>query len=394
MQVHTFLAESVADAVSQIRETLGPEAVVLNVRRLPAEGLARLWQKPRIEVLAHVPEQKSAPVQSAAPAPVLDEVQLNALAELRAEMQEMRDSIKQPTTNPFIIPPATTTAKVPEALPLQNLETPLALPENKNLSNLSQGDWRIGALLEQTGLSSVHAERLVADLCSTHGEAAPVSLAEEIELAKQALAARWKSSSTPNSGPHVFIGAPGCGKTTVLCKWLAQSFLVEGRQAAVWRLDGHVANTAESLSVFAEILGVPVERCAPTNNEAPDADVWFVDLPGVNPNDAAAMKQLQQRLINLPGAQVHLVLNAAYESSLLLAQARAFSALPIQDVIVTHLDEETRWGKLWNLTLGTNCTLRFLAAGQNIPGEFVAASPEEIFNRQFPRKQRAFAAQS
>lgn len=393
MQVHTFLAESVADAVSQIRETLGPEAVVLNVRRLPAEGLARLWQKPRIEVLAHVPEQKSAPVQSAAPAPVLDEVQLSALAELRAEMQEMRDSIKQPPTNPFIIPPAATTAKVPEPLPVQKLEAPLALPESENLGNLSQGDWRIGALLEQTGLSSVHAERLVADLCSTHGEAAPVSLAEEIELAKQALAARWKSSSPTNTGPHVFIGAPGSGKTTVLCKWLAQSFLVEGQQAAVWRLDGHVANTAESLSVFAEILGVPVERCAPTNNEAPDADVWFVDLPGVNPNDAAAMKQLQQRLINLPGAQVHLVLNAAYESSLLLAQARAFSALPVQDVIVTHLDEETRWGKLWNLTLGTNCTLRFLAAGQNIPGEFVAASPEEIFNRQFPRKQRAFAVQ-
>ena len=73
MQVHTYLAESVADAVSQIRETLGPEAVVLNVRRLPAEGLARLWQNPRIEVLAHVPEKVVATVAVAAP--VLDEVQ-------------------------------------------------------------------------------------------------------------------------------------------------------------------------------------------------------------------------------------------------------------------------------------------------------------------------------
>ena len=60
MQVHTFLAESVADAVAQLRETLGPEAVVLNVRRLPVEGFARLWQKPRIEVLAHVPEPSAA----------------------------------------------------------------------------------------------------------------------------------------------------------------------------------------------------------------------------------------------------------------------------------------------------------------------------------------------
>ena len=96
MQVHTYLAESVADAVSQIRETLGPEAVVLNVRRLPAEGLARLWQKPRIEVLAHVPEKVVAPVVAVQ---MLDEVQVSALAELRAEMREMR--IEIPSASKF-----------------------------------------------------------------------------------------------------------------------------------------------------------------------------------------------------------------------------------------------------------------------------------------------------
>jgi flagellar biosynthesis protein FlhF len=190
---------------------------------------------------------------------------------------------------------------------------------------------------------------------------------------------------------HIFIGAPGAGKTTALCKWLAQVSLVEGRSAAVWRLDGHVANTAESLSVFGEILGVPGERCAPANDEVPDADVLFVDLPGVNPSDAAALGQLKRRLAAFPNAQVHLVVNAAYETSLLLAQVRAFSALPIQDVIVTHLDEESRWGKLWNLVLGTNCAVRYLAAGQNVPGEFIPATPEQLFSHQFPRKSGVFA---
>ena len=56
MNVIPFIADSAADAVAQIRERLGPQAVVLNVRRLPAAGLSRLWQKPRIEVLACVPE--------------------------------------------------------------------------------------------------------------------------------------------------------------------------------------------------------------------------------------------------------------------------------------------------------------------------------------------------
>lgn len=376
MQVHTFLAESVADAVAQIRETLGPEAVVLNVRRLPVEGFARLWQKPRIEVLAHVPEpQAAAPAPAPAAAPAPDDVQISALAELRAEMRQMRDSLQKPAPAP------TTPAALNDFAPTSAGANRAARPTTP-----SDGEWRVGAFLEDSGLLPVHAERIVDELRATYGEAAPIAFSEELELARQILARHWRNARPDTGGPHVFIGAPGVGKTTALCKWLAQVALVEGRQAAVWRLDGHVANTAESISVFSEILGVPVERFAPANGELPDADVLFVDLPGVNPNDANGLAQLAKQIAALPRAQVHLVLNAAYESSLWLAQLRAFAALPVADVILTHLDEETRWGKVWNLVLGTNCTVRSLSAGQNIPGEFVPATAEEVMSRQFPAK--------
>jgi flagellar biosynthesis GTPase FlhF len=111
----------------------------------------------------------------------------------------------------------------------------------------------------------------------------------------------------------------------------------------------------------------------------------FVDLPGVAPADAEALRELRWRVGKWPGAQVHLVLNAAYEVPLLMAQARAFAALPVTDLIFTHLDEELRWGKLWNLALGTNFTLGHLSAGQNVPGQFEPASAEAILARQFAR---------
>ena len=388
MQVHTYLAESVADAVSQIRETLGPEAVVLNVRRLPAEGLARLWQKPRIEVLAHVPEKIIAPVVTA---PMLDEVQVSALAELRAEMREMRENFQRPlpTANDSVTAvDGRADGQLPAARVLPHVDAHgVTRPTSHDNS-----DWRVSSLLEQTGLLPALAESIVAELCEKHGDAAPVSITDEIKLTEQVLASRWKVATTKVAGTHVFIGAPGAGKTTALCKWLAQVALVEGRSTAVWRLDGIVANTAESLSVFGEILGVTVERFAPLNGELPEADVLFVDLPGVNHSDENAVAQLSQRIAALPNAQVHLVVNAAYETSLLLAQVRAFSNLPVTDVIVTHLDEESRWGKVWNLALGTNCPVRYLSSGQNIPGDFMVASAEQVFSRQFPRKQREQAA--
>lgn len=384
MQVHTFLAESVADAVAQIRETLGPEAVVLNVRRLPVEGFARLWQKPRIEVLAHVPEQPVAPASAAPPAPA-DDLQISALAELRAEMEQLRASIQKPAAPPA--PPESFAAEMPFVSSASDLSPARSgVKRAAHPTTPKDGEWRVGAFLEDGGLLPIHAERIVDELRATHGEAAPITFSEELELARQVLARCWRSARPDSGGPHVFIGAPGVGKTTALCKWLAQVSLVEGRQAAVWRLDGHVSNNAESLSVFSEILGVPVERFAPANGELPEADVLFVDLPGVNPNDANALAQLAKQIAALPQAQVHLVLNAAYESSLLLAQLRAFAALPVADVILTHLDEETRWGKVWNLVLGTNCTVRSLSAGQNIPGEFIPATAEAVLTRQFPAK--------
>jgi flagellar biosynthesis protein FlhF len=148
-------------------------------------------------------------------------------------------------------------------------------------------------------------------------------------------------------------------------------------------LDSGSANTAEALSVYCEILGVPAERIW-SGAESPGADLNFIDLPGIDWRHSGAIHDLKRTLESFRPCRVHLVLNAAYEVPLLLAQTRAFSALPIDDLILTHLDEEPRWGKVWNVVLGTNYPVRFLSAAQNVPGEFLPATAERILTRQFP----------
>jgi flagellar biosynthesis protein FlhF len=170
------------------------------------------------------------------------------------------------------------------------------------------------------------------------------------------------------------VGPPGTGKSTVLCKWLAQTVLVDQQAARVWRLDGRAPNTAELVTIYGEILNVPVERS--WNGRGAPPVTGFVDVPGTDFQDSGALAGLARLLTGLPGITVHLVLNGAYSIPLLLAQARAFSSLPVSDVIITHLDEEPAWGRLWNLVLGTNYPLRFLSAGQNIPGRCLPARPE------------------
>src|SRR6185436_5330511 len=83
VQVIPFVAESATDAVAQIRAKLGPDAVVVNVRQLPADGLAKLWKSARIEVLAYKPDAKAAATGGGH----------DPIAELKQELQAIRQQL-------------------------------------------------------------------------------------------------------------------------------------------------------------------------------------------------------------------------------------------------------------------------------------------------------------
>ncbi|MBL9137186.1 MAG: hypothetical protein JNK85_15040 [Verrucomicrobiales bacterium] len=372
MELVTFIAESAADAAQQVRERLGPSAVVVNIRPLPATKAK--WfgrRKPTFEILAYRPEDTASSRE------MVGGTRLDAVSDAPAG-PESRES--EPTRG--IAP------EVPEPEPVSGGDAPRgdwATPQSEPLSG--GGSWKVGRLLEASGFLPANAQRVIDELRRVHGETPPETWGEELELARTALMRLWRPAPRlPDEmrRPHLFVGPAGVGKTTCLCKWLTQSVLLDGKPVRVWRLDGSTANAAESLSVYCEILGVPLERRWSGMPSTEGGEMGFIDIPGVDWRLARPLGELKQQVEGFGSPIVHLVLNGAYDLPLLLKQVRAFAGLPIADLVVTHLDEETRWGKLWNLVLGTNYTLRFLSAGQNIPGEFVCASPEAIFLRQFP----------
>jgi len=364
-----FIADSAQDAVAQIRSQLGPRAVVVHVRPLPPKGIARLWSRPKFEVLAHRPDPSTPRLDLTSSDPAIpdDDFASHASTDPQSFPKTLSDHSLVPT---------------PQNSTGFDISPDLLADQNRH--------WRIGPVLERAGFLPLNAQRVVDQLARRHGPRPPETLVQEIALSRLALASLWRKPSPPldrTLRPHVLVGAPGVGKSTCLCKWLAQTVLVENRPARVWRLDGSSANRADLVDVYGEILGVPTERAWRLDDPPDDDLVRFIDLPGVDWQDPTALQNLARQLARFPSPQVHLVLNGAYDLPLLLAQIRAFSILPLEDLIVTHLDEELRWGKLWNLVLGTNCSLRFLAAGQNIPGDFLPASPDHILARQFPASE-------
>ena len=335
MRLVPFIAESAAAALEKIHEELGPQAMVVSVRRLPANGFSRLWQRTgNIEVVACVANEDEA-----------------SRPKVRTD----------PSGGDLPAPFAGKAGPVEGSAPAPRR-------------------WRSIAWLESMGLLKAFGDVLEQKVRAAHGNGPPEMPIAEWRAVHQALVDFWHPAREVMEGtgrPHVFVGPPGSGKTSVLCKWMTLSVLAKNQTARVWRLDGETANTAEYLALHCEIIGVPVERFW----RAPDgpADLFFVDLPGVETHNANALSGLQAKLGALPQPHVHLVLNAACETSILFEQIRVFSALEVEDVLFTHLDEERRRVKLWNFVLGTNFPLSFLSAGQNIPGEFHRAETALLF---------------
>ena len=205
----------------------------------------------------------------------------------------------------------------------------------------------------------------------------------ERDWVERILLERWATESDVECGnqTHIFVGAPGSGKTTVLSKWLAQSVLLDERAARVFRLDGSTSNTAEALSVYGEVLGVKVMR-AVADSAALSNELTFVDLPGTGVGNKGALQELRKRCAEFANAKIHVVLNAAYETAHLSRQIEFFTPLAPATLIFSHLDEEARWGKLINFFWKAEVPLSWLSVGQNVPGGLVKAAPGQLLSHQ------------
>jgi len=311
----------------------------------------------------------------------------------------MSDPENQPELDPLLeqilrritelnrqLPPADTQPASGPAPAPQSSIGPL-LPDPAE--DIGAPDKPVGEWLEEMGLLPVYLQHVLSQLELGRDNDRASSPAEDLRRVQTCLRNWWRpvpaNEPPPSVGAHLFVGPCGAGKTVVLSKWLAQAVLLGERSAYIWRLDGQTANTAEALSIYGEVLGVPVARA--WTGERQPVDLELFDLPGSDWRDASAMAALAGQIKAFGSPRVHLVLNAAYDVRVLFDQVRAFSACPVADLILTHLDEEVRWGKLWNLVAGTHLPIRFLSAGQNVPGHFREATPDLLMHGPVPKHE-------
>lgn len=340
---YKFTVKSTEEAVALIRERLGPTARVLSVRTVGQTGLRRLFGAPRLEVIAQV-DPVAVPAAPARPA-------LQAASTEPALPGEAAESAPRPAAPGRLAP----------------------LPESIGLAGL----------LRRSGITETALNRLQAGANWPELSTLPLhrALAETSRLLRSQVDAR---AARPALTRAAFLGSAGVGRTTALCKWLAQEVFRRGRLGHVVSVEFDRPNSLGPLPVFAEAMGVPLAHFpCETRPAVPGGFVYF-DLPSLTPGRPAGHRALADFLDREQIAERVLVLNAAYDRASLRDAYAAGRDLGATHLVFTHLDEVPQWGKLWDYLFDEEIEPLFLAVGPSLTGDCEEDVPGAIVRRTLP----------
>ncbi len=342
---YKFVVKSTAEAVALVRERLGSSARVLSVRSVEATGFKRFFCAPQLEVIAQV----DAPVR--------------ALEAVSAVPAAPAGDITEPG-------PATAAARTLPPSPASRL-TPI--PPALGLAGL----------LRRSGLTEGALNRLQTEAGWEQLNTLPLhrALVETSRLLRAQAGARPARLSLSRAA---FLGAAGVGRTTALCKWLAQDVFRRARRGHVVSVEFDRPNPLGALPVFTEALGVPLAHFpCETRPAVPGGFVYF-DVPAVSGTRSPDNRTLRAWLDAEEIAERVLVLNAAYDRSSLRAAYAAGRELGATHLVFTHLDEVPQWGKLWDYLFDEDIEPLFLAVGPSLTGDCEEDVPAAIARRTLP----------
>ena len=367
---YRFLVRSAEEAVGAIRDQLGGEARVVSVRSVKAGGFMGLLGNTRLEVIAQVPTPVP-PAELVAPMAAPS-------APSAADPSEARSPAGR---SPATLYGATSPAVAPVSLS-ERAESSPPVTANPVTARRSPPPQRLESLLRRSGLSEQLIARLQTGEEWVGNDDQPLhqGLTHVAGQIRQ-LAADVPSRKLPSR--TAFLGMPGVGRTSALCKWLSAEVFTRGQRGHVASIEFDRQQGAEDLAVFAELLGLEFSRQVPASRDD-GRGFCYVDLPPLSltrPEENARLQRFldEQRI---PGRV--LVVSALHDSSLLRQTCTIGVGLGCTHVIFTQLDELPQWGKLWDFLIESPLAPLLLTLGPSLSGECETDVVGAVLRRTFP----------
>ena len=351
MKTKTYRAETMKEALAQVRKDLGGNAVILNTREVRGRRLFGLRKRELIEVTAS--REGAGPVNVAVPPIAIHPVQSH-LDDRLGRLHAMVENLSRQGRLDHLLPDLPS-----ELVPIYGTLLEAEVPE----------------ILARRLVRHV-AERIEPD--EIHR---PEALAEALRDAVEAcLPIAPPIGVVPGVRKVVaLVGPTGVGKTTTVAKLAANFKLVHGLRPGLVTVDTFRIAAVEQLRTYAEIIDLPlaVANSPAEMRKAIDSlgnvDLVLIDTAGRSPRDEVKIRELADFLAAAKPDEVHLVLSATSGERSLRAAVERFAVVKADRLILTKLDEADGLGGVLAVIGQANRPVSYITTGQAVPDDIEPA---------------------
>ncbi|ADB18219.1 GTP-binding signal recognition particle SRP54 G-domain protein [Pirellula staleyi DSM 6068] len=415
MDLRTYRANSLRDAMRLVREELGPDAAILHTRRLRPGIFQWLAGTSQIEVTATADaevlsnEQDSA--REYASSDDSSEVDYASDDDVTFSLSE---SGEKPATIPFssanFADRKTTVDQRSTRLPsvkhagsrLQDnglsLEHELATVDFRS----KHRDDLLAQLVRE--LLAVNLDQVAAEVLVMQVAAAATEEAWQNPTKMRELLLRQMECDIPIGGPIrlysrerrvvALVGPTGVGKTTTIAKLAAKFRLEQGARVGLITVDTYRIAAVDQLQTYATIMQLPLEVVnQPRDMTAAlerfaDFDLVLIDTAGRSPRDGARLQELRSMLDIAQPDEVHLVLASVASREALQSAREAFERVGATSLVITKLDEAASPASLLPVLRDFAIPLSYTTSGQNVPEDIRPADRRQLARQMlYPRTE-------
>lgn len=402
MKVKRFFAQTMAEALKQVREQMGADAVILSNRRVDG-GVEIVTALDYDENMAR--QRLGEQAREATNGSRLAEMQAEQHRRLEEELGRSRDRIREvrekragigagyANNSAFIEDSAlglesaaTESGSVAESSPvpggysdelaqmraeissLRDMMGGRAAEPKKPAANAVQQ--RLSERLQEFGLSL----DLAGSLSRRHKGG---RLDDGWKQTLKMLATGVKTSRTEwldQGGVYALVGPTGSGKTTTIGKLAARHVLRHGADSlALVTTDRYRVAAHEQLFVFGRILNVPVRVVDESHSlddildELSDRHLVLIDTAGLTSTDKGYEQQLSELARSHHRIRTHLVVSATSQPRIMKSVWHCYKMADLAGCVMTKVDEALTLGESLGFVMESGLPVAYYTDGQKIP---------------------------
>jgi len=343
MKVKKYVGDTIQDTIFKVKADLGSDAIILNTRKYKKGGFLglKIFGEKKVEVLAALEDDNSD---------VSNEKTLEEIDKLKNMLNNMERERKK------------------EGSYEENLS-----PEIADIYN---------NLLEQ-GVKENIAQELIEDLKDDNEEI-------NIDQLKNNIKSAIGNPAPINRGQSLkiiaFIGPTGVGKTTTIAKLAAKFALQEELKVGMVTADTYRIAAVQQLETYSDIMNIPLEVVYSEkelkeviNGKFEDFDLIFLDTAGSSWTDKMQLGRLKNFTDKDLVTETHLLISLNTKTEDINKILDNFSTLEPDKIILTKVDEASKYGDIINLRNKYNLPYSYITYGQDVPDDIVEADTNKLF---------------